>query len=282
MQIPYSNPSRSSLAALTALIISTMTLVSPSAQAISLNAPVGGTFTMNLDSEALRPYFGYFLSEFWDQAASDPTVSTNTGPHFAGLVDASEIPSDNQVFPITPIGPNPTGQAAYRAVQGTSANFSIDTDTLLGVEGAQIGLAGIQGFYAPLWLPTPSGLVNGDFSVVFDSTRQTDGRTGWYLANNIYFNMATYELSNLSLAFVDANNWQMSGDLWMSPENGGMLKGAILNDVGDFCLGTGSFSGCEPTVTAVPLPTAFWLFGSALFGLGGLARKNQATQQNPS
>lgn len=272
MQPPILQPYRSSLAASMALMASMAALVCPTANAITLNAPVGGTFTMNLDSAALAPYYGYFLSEFWDAAASDPSIPTNTGPYLVSQVDGTEISAINRVFPLTPIGPNPTGQAGDRHVQGTSANFSIDSDTLAGVVGAQVGMAGVQGFYAPLWLPNPSGLVNGDFSVLFDTARQTDGRTGWYLANNIYFSMAVYELSNLNLAYADANNWQMSGNLLMSPENGGMLKGAVLNDVGDFCLGTGSYSGCGQ-VSAVPLPTAAWLFGSALLGLLGIARK---------
>jgi hypothetical protein len=114
--------------------------------------------------------------------------------------------------------------------------------------------------------------VNGDFSVLFDTSRQTDGRTGWYLGNNIYFPMAVYDLSHLNLAYTDANNWQMSGDLLMSPENGTMLRGAILNDVGDFCLGTGSYSGCGQ-VSAVPVPAAAWLFGSALLGLAGIVKR---------
>jgi len=265
-------------------------LVCSNANATLLNAPSSGTFTMNLDRNALAPYSGYFLSTFWDAAASDFTHPANTGDYFNSQISATEIPAINQMFNLTSIGTDPSGQPLQRAVKATSANFTIDSDTLAGVDslinvygirvaGAQIGMTGVQGFYAPYWLTNccglGGGLVNGDFSVAYDTARQTDGRSGWYLANNIYFTMATYDFSNLSVAFTDVDNWRLSGDLLMSPENGSMLKGATLNDVGDFCLGTGSYAGCGQ-VSAVPLPTAGWLFGSGLLGFAGIAsRKRQ-------
>jgi hypothetical protein len=66
--------------------------------------------------------------------------------------------------------------------------------------------------------------------------------------------------------FTDTDNWRLSGDLWMSPENGSMLRGEQLNDVGDFCLGTGSFAGCGQ-LSQVPLPATSVLFMSGLLGL---------------
>lgn len=250
-----------------------------SAEAAILQAPAnGGTFTMNLDRNALSPYYGYFLSTYWDGAASDYSNPLNTGDYLVSQVSKTEISALNQVFDLMPIGPNPKNQADVRFVKGTSAGFAIDSETLVGVEGTRIGMTGVQGFYAPYWQTIccglGGGLVNGDFSVAYDTERQTDGRSGWYLDNHIYFTMAVYDFSNLSVTFADANNWQMSGDLLMSPENGGMLQGSSLNDVGDFCLGTGSYAGCG-RVSAVPLPNAVWLFASSLFGLVGLSSRKQ-------
>jgi len=254
-------------------------LLSPNAGAVTLNAPVGGSFTMNLDRDALAPYYGYFLSKYWDAAGSDYTNPANTGSYFLGQTDATEIPAINRVFDVTAIGADPTGQATGRHVKATSADFSIDSDTLAGVAGTKVGLAGVQGFFAPLWPPSGGKLVNGDFSVVFDAARQTDGRTGWYLASNIYFAMAVYDLSNLGVTFTDGNNWQLSGNLLMSPENAGMLGGASLTNVGDFCLGTGSFGGCGQ-VSAVPVPAAAWLFGSAMLALGGGAYRKRRAEKS--
>ncbi len=262
-----------------AILAGALVIASATAEAITLNAPSGGTFTMNLDREALTPYFGYRLTSFWDTAASDYTNAANSGDGLVSQIGTAEISAVNRVFDVTPIGSDPTGQAPQRFVKGTSSNFSIDSDTLAGVAGAQVGMTGVQGFYAPSWPPAGGALVNGDFSVAYDTNRQTGGRSGWYLANNIYFTMVVYDFSNLSLAFTDANNWQLSGDLLMSPENGGMLRGPSLNDVGNFCLGTGSYSGCGQ-VSEVPLPAAVWLLGSGLLGVAGTAtRKKRPRQQ---
>lgn len=255
-----------------------LALLSPVAHANLLNAPVSGTFTMNLDRNALKPYSGYFLSTFWDVAASDYSNPSNTGNYLSSQINNTEISALNQIFDLTPVGIDPSGQPTQRNVKATSANFFLDTETMLGVDsqdgpfgnrvaGAQIGMTGVQGFYAPDWQTAccglGGGLVNGDFSVVYDSTRRTDGRSGWYLNNNIYFAMATYDFSHLSIVFTDADNWRLSGDLLMSPENGGMLRGATLNDVGDFCLGVGSYAGCGK-VSEVPLPSAMILFATVL------------------
>lgn len=239
--------------------------LSPNVNAAILSAPASGTFTMNLDRNALKPYWGYFLSSFWDGEASDYSNPINSGDYWVSHVSNTEISAVNRVFDLTPIGSNPENQADQRFVKGTSANFAIDTETLTGVERARIGMTGVQGFYAPYWQTKccglGGGLVNGDFSISYDSERQTDGRSGWYLDNHIYFTMAVYDFNNLNIVFTDANNWQLSGDLLMSPENGGMLQGASLNDVGDFCLGVGSHSGCGK-VSAVPLPGAIWLYAT--------------------
>lgn len=242
-------------------------LWTPPALAIGLKAPAAGTFTMNLDRAALAVYFGYHLSNYWDAAASDYADPAHSGNGLASQITPAEIPAVNQVFELVPVGVDPVGQAPQRFVQATSANFTIDTVTLEGVAGAQVGMTGVQGFYAPQWPPAGGGLVNGDFSVAYDSTRLTDGRSGWYLANNIFFTLPVYDLDHLNLVFTDPDNWQLSGDLLMSPENGGMLQGPSLNDVGDFCLGTGSFAGCGQ-VAAVPVPAALWLLGSGMLGLG--------------
>lgn len=266
------------LLAVMALPTVSATLISSSANAAILNAPSSGTFTMNLDRNALTPYYGYFLSTFWDGEASSISNPLNTGNYLAGNIAVTEISAVNRLFDLTPIGSDPTGQPAQRFVKATSAGFTIDSDTLAGITGSRIGMTGVQGFYAPLWPPNGGGVLNGDFSVAYEANRQSGGQSGWYLANNIYFTMAVYDFSHLSIDFSDANNWRLSGDLLMSPENGGMLQAASLNDVGDFCLGTGSYAGCGQ-VSNVPLPAAIWLFGSGLVGLAGMAGGKYSSQK---
>lgn len=257
------------------LVASTL-LVSVNSQATLLNAPLNGSFTMNLDRVALAPYYGYQLSNYWNTADSDYTNPLNTGNNLVSHVNNTEISALNQVFDLTAIGTNPTGQVGQRFVKATSADFTLNTETLVGTPNAQIGMTGVQGFYAPLWPPNGGGVVNGDFSLIYKNPLDRQATwlesgvvgtsTGWTLLNNIFFTMPVYDLSNLSVVFTDANNWSLSGDLLMSPENGGMLQGAVLNDVGDFCLGVGSYAGCGQ-ITAVPIPGVAWLTLGILLNL---------------
>lgn len=276
MQTPKKLKTPSKVALVAMLTVGSFT-TSSETFATSLNAPASGTFTMNLDRTALQPYFGYFLSSFWDGASSDINQPAHTGGYFSNNTATTEISAVNRVFELAAIGNDPLNQPAQRFVKATSADFSIDSNTLTGVAGSQIGMTGVQGFYAPGWPPSGGGVVNGDFSITYDANRQGTGQTGWTLTNNLYFSMAVYDLSNLSLSFTDANNWQLSGDLLMSPENGGMLQGASLNDVGDFCLGVGSHAGCGQ-VAAVPVPAAIWLFGSGLVGFIGVSTRKHSTK----
>ncbi len=262
-----------------------------------LNAPQTGTFTMNLDEAELAAYSGYFLSTVWLAEQVDYRNPIFTGEYFSSHINTTPISALNQSLVLNGIGKDPVNQPSQRFVKATSANFYLDSETLQGVDtvvgpygnriaGAQIGMTGVQGFYAPYWQTAccglGGGLVNGDFSVFYDSSRKADGRSGWLLANNIYFTMVVYDFANLQLNYTDADNWRLRGDLWMSPENGSMLRGQILNDVGDFCLGTGSFAGCGQ-LSQVPLPVASVLFMSGLLGLWtqlGAKRRNHSIRKN--
>lgn len=257
-------------------------LATPAAHADTVNASAGGAFTLNLDRDALGAYVfgstlgnnGYYLASFWDGAASDYGNTANTANFFIASTGSTEISALNLVHNLMPTAPNPTGQATGRHVMGTTAGFSLDTSSLGGVAGEQLGMTGIEGFY----LPNYNGggrIINGDFSLQYDTTRQTDGRSGWYLANNISFTMAIYDLANLSLTHTpgDSANWQLTGDVLMSPENASMLLGSAYTDVGNFSLGVGSYAA------PVPVPAAAWLFGSGVMWMFGLARRRQASRE---
>jgi hypothetical protein len=268
------------------LLSFSIAIVSPGARGDSLKASSGGTFSMNLDRNALAAYYGYQLSSFWDTANADAGNPNNTGDYFVSHISGTEISAINQVFDLTAVGVSSANQPSQRSVRATSAGFTIDSGTLAGVAGAELGMTGIQGFWVPNWQVnptapvTPAGLVNGDFSMVYSKPQAREAvwdgfglsgsATGWHLDNNLYFTMAVYDLSNLSIAFTDSDNWIFSGDLLMSAENGYMLKGAQLNKVGSFCLGIGAYSGCQPA--PVPVPVSIWLFGSFLLAWIGLNR----------
>ena len=272
---------RNNKGSLANFLSASLLMLSVNAQATLLTAPLNGSFTMNLDRDALAPYYGYQLSTYWNTVESDYTNPLNTGNNLVSHISNIEISAINQVFDLTAIGTNPTGQVGQRFVKATSADFTLNSETLIGTPNTQIGMTGVQGFYAPLWPPNGGGVVNGDFSLIYKNPldRQATwlesgvvgSSTGWTLLNNIFFTMPVYDLSNLSVVFSDADNWRLSGDLLMSPENGGMLQGAMLNDVGDFCLGVGSYAGCGQ-ITAVPIPSVAWLTFGILLSLFGVNR----------
>lgn len=264
--------------------ISSLFFVPCSAVATPLNASAGGTFTMNLDRNAFallnggtKTNPGDFLVQYYDTQASDYRAHSDSY-FYLGNTSRTEVSALNLVHDITPVSSsNPTGQAANRHVKSTTPNFSIDSQTLAGT--GVLGMTGMElfrGLYS-------GSLITGDFTLVYNpnnrqsawSDLEQDGTpSGWYLQNNVSFSMVVYDLANLTVSFTDANNWQLSGDLLMSPENADFLHGARLADMGDFCLGVGNYSGCG-RVSAVPVPPTLWLFitGLSSLSLNRLARR---------
>ena len=248
----------------------TAVLAPASASAIELSALAGGTFTFNYDSAALGQAAygnvygnnGYYLANFWNTAASDPSNPANTASYFTHNGGTTQIPAINLVQDISPTGPNPSNQPAGRNVQGTSPTFAIDSTNLAGVTGTQLGITGIQGFYAQNF---GSHVTAGDFSLAYDPSETA---SGWYIQNNFSFPLIVYDLANLVLTVTDANDWKLSGDLLLASGYAGMIYGQTGADVGTFNLGVGSYA-----VSAVPVPGAAWLLGSALAGLIGFKRR---------
>lgn len=244
------------------------------ANATALSASSGGTFTFNYDSAALgQAAFGntlhnngYYLTNFWNTAASDPGNPANTASYFMSNTGTAQIPASNLVHDITATGANPSNQPSGRNVQGTSANFAIDSISLSGATGAQLGLTGIQSFYAQNY---PGHVTAGDFSLKYDPS--VSSNTGWYIKNNFSYGLDLYDLANLALTVTDANNWKLSGDLLLASPYASMILGQAGANVGTFNLGVGSYA-----VSSVPVPGAVWLFGSALLGLVGCGRRKTA------
>ena len=243
------------------------------ADAALLNASAGGTFTMNMDREAMARFIGgsasdpgHFLVHYYDTRESDYRIRSDSS-FYLGNTSRTEIPAQNLVHEITPVsGSNPANQAPNRYVKSTTPNFAIDSQSLAGT--GVLGMTGVE-----LYRGRYSGaLIDGDYSLqynpdmrqeVWDFLGLQGTPGGWYLQNNISFPAAVYELEHLSLVYTDADNWQLSGDLLLTPENAGLVQGVRLTDVGDFCLGVGSYAGCGQ-ISAVPLPGAFWLFAAGL------------------
>ncbi|MGY6276442.1 VPLPA-CTERM sorting domain-containing protein [Methylomonas sp. MgM2] len=265
----------------------TMVFASSAANAIPVSASTGGTFTFSMDRDANAILAGgtvqdpgYYLAQYFDAAESDYT--TLAAADFQLPAGSPEVSSVNLVHDITPVSAtNPTGQANGRFVKSTTPDFSIESDTLVGT--GTMGMTGVESFLGNF----AGYLLTGDWSLrysvagrqfAWENYEVAGTPTGWYLQNNISFSAVGYDLGNLNMLVLDANNWQLTGDLLMSPENAGFLLGPALADMGNFCLGVGSYSGCTAPLTpaAVPIPAAGWLFGGGLASLLMRMRRKSA------
>jgi hypothetical protein len=253
-----------------ATLAAAVALLPANASAAVLSASTGGTFTFNYDSATLGKAAygnvlsnnGYYLSNFWNTTASDPSNPVNTASYFTHNGGTTQISEINLVQDISPTGPNPDNQPTGRNVQGTSPTFAIDSTNLAGVSGTKLGITGIQNFYAANF---SSHVTAGDFSLAYDPSETA---SGWYIQNNFSFPLIVYDLSNLALTVTDANNWNLSGDLLLASGYADMIYGQAGADVGTFNLGVGSYA-----VSAVPVPAAIWLFGSIFAGFIGFTRR---------
>ncbi|MGI9331159.1 MAG: hypothetical protein ACR2QB_10645, partial [Gammaproteobacteria bacterium] len=93
-----------------------------------------------------------------------------------------------------------------------------------------------------------------------------DGRTGFYVADNIDLKEILFDLANPVIeAFED--NLQIAGDILVSAEFDEILlnAGLIEESVAGLDAGAALISA---DATVVPVPAAVWLFGSALGLLG--------------
>lgn len=277
------NPRKFAFTAALATLALTAAIAPSAASATTLNASAGGTFTFNFDHSAFNEYVfgaanngtGFYLSRFFNTADSDYT--TKSDGYFLANNDYTPDSSAAFVHDVTAVSAtNPTGQQSGRFVKSTTTNFSINSSTLAGT--GTLGMTGVQDFRLPFYSDGTTSLLFGDFSLKYgvasrqgawDDLGQTGTPSGWYLTNNISFSAVAYDLTNLVVAYTDANNWSFSGDLLMSPENADFLVGTRLKDVGNFCLGIGSYAGCSnpAAVASVPVPSAIWFMGSGMIGL---------------
>lgn len=280
---------RMSVMGMLAISALSASLVPATANAISLSAASGGTVTLSFDADVFATFQGgstttpgMFNDHFYNTAASNPT--TYTGSALNVLGDNAAESSNALVHDIMPVGPNPAGQQPGRGVKGTTTNFAINSDTLTAPTSSLMGMTGVQELGIGVGIFAGTSIVVGDYALrynqalrqsAWDDAGSTATSTGWYLFNNLDIPSASYDLGTLVLAFDDANNWQLSGDLLLGPELAAFYVGNLLQDVGNFCVGVGSYSGCNIPVetSAVPVPGAVWLFGGALSALFGAVRK---------
>ncbi len=222
----------------------------------------GGAFTMNLDAAALASFAGgnntlgsrgRYLEEFLDYSYNEQAVTgTSPDPHpgTGGAADSyvGSIPSTTGLqFVVN--GYDPVNSVSGRYLQSSSLDFTGSPSSGTG----QIGLSGLLRFRTDqaTWY-----LTSGDFSLKHNGS-------DWTLHGHSAFGESNFaNLVNVTSS-VTGNLWTMSGDLTV-----GNSWASFFGTTTGAPLGTFSFQ-----TTVVPVPAAVWLFGSALLGLTGIARR---------
>ncbi len=251
-------------------------LLAPAGASASVLNAGNGTFTINFDRNAFASLAmgtpsspGIYTSHFYNTAESDYTMVTahNMSGYMGELPGANyttEVSSTGLVHDLTSTSPITATQASGRAVQATTANFGFNTADNSGT-GA-LGMTGVQKIYVPAY-GAMGGMAYGDYSLKYDAAQRNATQSGWFLENHVGMTADVYDLANLNVSAVDANHWQLTGELLMSSFNASMLMGTVGANMGNFSLVVGS------GVSAVPVPGAVWLFGSGLAGLMMSARR---------
>lgn len=233
----------------------------------------GGTFELTYDSPAnllngltVGPgaITEWHVAGFFPKSTADTaTVSAMVGtPDFA---TPATLSFDVNPGDLTGTGIPTGGALGGRNNQATTLSWNASQDSLtnsstFGATG-QVGLNGVistRGSFT-------GTLLYGDFDFQYKAARDNGTNSGWTLTNHVSFASTSYDTRNLNVT-TDGDNLVMTGELWLSPNTGAFLLGTngVINPgrMGTFVL-----------TSPVPVPAAVWLFGSALVGLTGVARR---------
>ncbi|NOT10790.1 MAG: hypothetical protein HOP23_02985 [Methylococcaceae bacterium] len=219
-------------------------------------ALVGGTATITIDNTAFTASnaFGEYVETFWDASYNTTnitgattgglTLPTTGSTAMAFTVNTNTV--TNTVAPSNPLSTPPTYGRTEQATTMDAGNTSV----------GQIGLSGAWRINGPGGVLTPY-----DFRLV--KTGST-WNISTFDSSFSYQNFLT--LANVSESLNGNGELLLSGDLkwtglWAS------LAGASTSAV------VGTFNLAP---SAVPVPAAVWLFGSALMGFLGLQKRKMA------
>lgn len=211
-----------------------------------------------------EPTTGGFSSgdaHFANQITDWGGVTSWAGWSYSNMTDTTNPAFDNQysVF---------AGQAH------SGNNFGVAYT--LGADNAAVSFTGpvaAQGFYVTNTTYTALSMLNGDsFAKKFGGASGNDADwlklsiSGWNgntETGSVDYYLADYRFANNALDYV-VNSWQ-----WVDLSSLGSITGlkfAITSsDVGQFGMNTPAYFAMDDlSVTAVPLPAAFWLMAGAL------------------
>ncbi len=183
---------------------------------------------------------------------------------------------------------------------GNNVNTGYTTSSALALNGGSLSLSSAQvvngsssSYYAAPWTATTNGQTTSNYLSVYNGGTATFTLTSnahsfaldWGSvdgSNSVTINMAdgssqTFTGSQLatlasteqvSLTTQGGTNWGANGSLYVAfSDNASTIKSVVLGS------GQNSFEVSDARVSAVPLPAALPLFGSAVVGLGAFIRR---------
>ncbi|MDH5484501.1 MAG: VPLPA-CTERM sorting domain-containing protein [Gammaproteobacteria bacterium] len=152
---------------------------------------------------------------------------------------------------------------------GGSASAIAEIFSTDGISGSAMSSNSMTGY---LTVAT-SGLVSFNFDVIYDLQVATTGSDIGFA--NMNFDLALYDLSNnniFSLSPTDFNFGIGPTDDSASLSATG-LGGEITMAAGNYKFDVSMTQNVFSNVSAVPVPAAFWLFGSGLLAIAGIAKR---------
>lgn len=173
--------------------------------------------------------------------------------------------------------------SAYTGSGYASDNYGVAF--LTASNHAQVSLADssiVQGAYFTNTTYAALSMLEGDsFAKKFGGVNGNDedwfkltirGKDGNDVTGEVDFYLADYRFSDNSLDYV-VDSWD-----WVDLTSLGAVNGLDFalssSDNGAFGMNTPAYFALDSlAVTSVPVPAAFWLMGSALFGLAGVKRR---------
>ena len=211
-------------------------------------------------------------------------MNTQNGFLIASLFGLSFIPSISQAATFTFSGNITNHNDIVRvdfALAADATNVRVWTDSFMATGPTRRGPGTNFDPITALWNNDTGAKIdqNDDNSSI--APDQTYFDSGFSLANlaagNYFFTMATFANfangSNISNGFAYDAQMPIAIADFDQPANAGNLRGTFWRINLD---GVDSASGPANPPSAVPLPGAAWLFGSALLGFAGFARKKFA------
>ncbi|NOT86108.1 MAG: hypothetical protein HOP02_15300 [Methylococcaceae bacterium] len=246
------------------LMISAAGLLTPSTASAAI-ATANGTMTMNLDSATMLTTFGFIPTTYFDQAQNDYYINKLT-PGYATNGLGMQFQVNGNPAPTSAGIMYGTSDTRTRPIQATTFTY----DTAGPVEATATGQIGFDGSIRITKPDTINWLKFDNLSMKYTGGKWVVYTNENRLATGDPDGFGTQSLFELSNVVSTTENGALKFSADLSLGNSNWANGFGLD--GTLKLGTMSI-----TPSAVPVPAAVWLFGSALLGLTGYKRRKLNT-----